>query len=113
MSDNNLTNSNSAFPFNNNSTNAFNSTLNDSLNNIYILVPPMQIRLMIKQNNLRSSLVVCMTNRQLMCLLKLVFSYPFRSTTSVESGVTALQLPLIGTGALVYATTLLLETLPF
>ena len=37
MSDNNLTTSNSAaFSFNNNSTNAFNSTHNDSLNNIYI-----------------------------------------------------------------------------
>ena len=37
MSDNNLTNSNSAvFSFNNNSTNAFNSIHNDSLNNIYI-----------------------------------------------------------------------------
>ena len=37
MSDNNLTNSNSAaFSFNNNSTNAFNSIHNDSFNNIYI-----------------------------------------------------------------------------
>ena len=37
MSDNNLTNSNSGdFSFNNNSSNAFNSINNDSLNNIYI-----------------------------------------------------------------------------